>query len=57
MKNNKHNALSLISFGASTALFMVSLPNCFESIGWAVAMIGSMVYCMLWLVANAEVDG
>ena len=56
MKHTTHNALSLISFGASMALFMVSMPNCFESIGWAVAMIGSMVYCMFWLMAQ-EVDG
>ena len=56
MENNKHNALSLMSFGASMALFMTSLTNCFESIGWAVAMIGSMVYCMFWLMAQ-EVDG
>ena len=55
MENNKHNALSLMSFGFSMALFMVSLPNCFESIGWAVAMIGSMVYCMMWLLVNSGV--
>ena len=56
MENNKHNALSLMSFGFSMALFMVSLPNCFESIGWAVAMIGSMVYCMFWLMVNSGVS-
>ena len=55
MKNTTRNALSLMSFGFSMALFMVSLPNCFESIGWAAAMIGSMVYCMFWLIAQ-EVD-
>ena len=54
MENNKHNALSLMSFGASMALFMTSLTNCFESIGWAVAMIGSMVYCFVWLAVNLE---
>ena len=53
MNTNKHNALSLMSFGFSMALFMVSLPNCFESIGWAVAMIGNMVYCMMWLLVNS----
>ena len=56
MNTNKHNALSLISLGASMALFMVSMTNCFDGIGWAVAMIGSMVYCMFWLMAQ-EVDG
>lgn len=56
VNTNKHNALSLMSFGASTALFMVSLPNCFDGAGWAVAMVGSMVYCMFWLMAQ-EVDG
>ena len=55
MKHTTHNALSLISFGASMALFMVSLPNCFESIGWVVAMIASMTYCMLWLMVNSGV--
>ena len=53
MKHTTHNALSLMSFGFSMALFMVSLPNCFESIGWVVAMIGSMVYCMMWLLVNS----
>jgi len=53
MKNTTHNALSLMSFGASMALFMTSLTNCFESIGWAAAMIGSMVYCMFWLLVNS----
>ena len=53
MKNTTHNALSLMSFGFSMALFMVSMTNCFESIGWAVAMIGSMVYCMFWLMVNS----
>ena len=53
MKNTTHNALSLMSFGFSMALFMVSMTNCFESIGWAVAMIGSMTYCMMWLLANS----
>ena len=53
MNTNKHNALSLMSFGASMALFMTSLTNCFESIGWAVAMIGSMVYCLFWLLVNS----
>ena len=53
MNTNKHNALSLMSFGFSMALFMVSMTNCFESIGWAVAMIGSMVYCMMWLLVNS----
>ena len=53
MKNTTHNALSLISFGASMALFMTGLTNCFESIGWAVAMIWSMVYCMMWLLVNS----
>jgi len=43
-----------ISFGFAMALFLISLPNCFESIGWAVAMIGSMVYCMMWLLVNSE---
>ena len=57
MNTNKHNALSLMSFGFSMALFMVSMTNAFDGLGWAVAMIGSMVYCMLWLVVNAEVDG
>ena len=56
MKLTTHNALSLMSVGFSMALFMVSLPNCFDGIGWAVAMIGSMVYCMFWLMAQ-EVDG
>lgn len=55
MNTNKHNALSLMSFGFSMALFMTSLTNCFESIGWAVAMIGSMVYCMFWLMVNSGV--
>ena len=55
MNTNKRNALSLMSFGASMALFMTSLPNCFESLGWAVAMIGSMTYCMLWLMVNSGV--
>ena len=55
MKNTTHNALSLMSFGASMALFMTSLTNCFESIGWAVAMIGSMVYCMMWILVNSGV--
>ena len=53
MSKQTHNALSLMSFGFSMALFMVSLTNCFESIGWAVAMIGSMVYCMFWLMVNS----
>ena len=57
MKHTTHNALSLMSFGASMALFMTSLPNCFEAIGWAVAMIGSMTYCMLWLMVNSGVGG
>ena len=56
MKHTTHNALSLMSFGFSMALFMVSLPNCFESFGWAVAMIGSMVYCMMWLLVNSGVS-
>ena len=55
MKHTTHNALSLMSFGASMALFMTSLTNCFESIGWAVAMIGSMVYCMFWILVNSGV--
>lgn len=55
MSKQTHNALSLMSFGASMALFMTSLTNCFESIGWAVAMIASMVYCMMWLLVNSEV--
>jgi hypothetical protein len=53
MSKQTHNALSLMSFGFSMALFMVSMTNCFESIGWAVAMIGSMVYCMFWLLVNS----
>ena len=53
MSKQTHNALSLMSFGASMALFMTSLTNCFESIGWAAAMIGSMVYCMMWLLVNS----
>ena len=52
MSKQIHDGLSFASFGFSTALFMVSMTNCFESIGWAVAMIGSMVYCMLWLIAQ-----
>jgi len=55
MSKQTHNALSLMSFGFSMALFMVSMTNCFESIGWAVAMIGSMVYCMMWLMVNSGV--
>lgn len=55
MSKQTHNALSLMSFGFSMALFMVSMTNCFESIGWAVAMIGSMVYCMFWLMVNSGV--
>ena len=53
MSKQTHNALSLMSFGFSMALFMTSLTNCFESTGWAVAMIGSMVYCMMWLLVNS----
>ena len=53
MSKQTHNALSLMSFGFSMALFMVSLTNCFEFTGWAVAMIGSMVYCMMWLLVNS----
>jgi len=53
MSKQTYNALSLVSFGFSMALFMVSMTNCFESIGWAVAMIGSMVYCMMWLLVNS----
>lgn len=53
MSKQTHNALSLMSFGFSMSLFMVSMTNCFESIGWAVAMIGSMVYCMFWLMVNS----
>ena len=53
MSKQTRNALSLMSFGASMALFMTSLTNCFESLGWAVAMIGSMVYCMMWLLVNS----
>ena len=53
MSKQTHNALSLMSFGFNMALFMTSLTNCFESIGWAVAMIGSMVYCMMWLLVNS----
>ena len=55
MSKQTHNALSLMSFGFSMALFMVSMTNCFESFGWAVAMIGSMTYCMMWLLANSGV--
>lgn len=55
MSKQTHNALSFMGFGASMALFMVSLTNCFESIGWAVAMIGSMIYCMFWLIVNSGV--
>ena len=55
MSKQTHNALSLMSFGFSMALFMTSLPNCFESRSWAVAMIGSMVYCMMWLLVNSGV--
>ena len=53
MSKQTHNALSLMSFGFSMALFMVSMTNCFESIGWAIVMIGSMVYCMMWLLVNS----
>ena len=53
MSKQTHNALSLMSFGFSMALFMTSLPNCFESLGWAAAMIGSMVYCMMWILVNS----
>ena len=53
MKHTTHNALSLMSFGFGMALFMVSMTNCFESIGWAVAMIGSMVYCLFWILVNS----
>ena len=53
MKNTTHNALSLMSFGASMALFMVSMANAFDGAGWAVAMIGSMVYCIFWLLINS----
>ena len=53
MSKQTHNALSLMSFGFSMALFMTSLTNCFESIGWAVAMIVSMTYCMMWLLVNS----
>jgi len=53
MSKQTHNALSLMSFGFSMALFMTSLTNCFESIGWAAAMIGSMVYCMFWILVNS----
>ena len=53
MSKQTHNALSLMSFGFSMALFMVSMTNCFESIGWAVAMIGSMVYCLFWILVNS----
>ena len=53
MKHTTHNALSLMSFGASMALFMVSMTNAFDGAGWAVAMIGSMVYCMMWLLVNS----
>ena len=53
MSKQTHNAFSLMSFGFSMALFMVSMTNCFESIGWAVAMIGSMTYCMMWLLVNS----
>ena len=55
MSKQMHDELSFASFGASMALFMVSMTNCFESIGWAVAMIGSMVYCMFWLMVNSGV--
>lgn len=55
MSKQTHNALSLMSFGASMALFMTSLTNCFDGAGWAVAMIGSMVYCMMWLLVNSGV--
>lgn len=53
MSKQTHNALSLMSFGFSMALFMVSLTNAFDGLGWAVAMIGSMVYCMFWLMVNS----
>ena len=55
MSKQMHDGLSFASFGFSMALFMVSMTNCFESIGWAVAMIGSMVYCMFWLMVNSGV--
>ena len=56
MSKQMHDGLSFASFGFSMALFMVSMTNCFESIGWAVAMIGSMVYCMMWLLVNSGVS-
>ena len=55
MSKQTHNALSLMSFGFSMALFMTRLPHRFESLSWAVAMIGSMVYCMMWLLVNSGV--
>ena len=53
MSKQMHDELSFASFGASMALFMVSMTNAFDGLGWAVAMIGSMVYCMMWLLVNS----
>ena len=54
MNTNKHNARSILSFGASMSLMIAaSLSGVREpTIPAIVISIGAMVYCFIWLAVN-----
>lgn len=54
MSKQKHNARSILSFGASMSLMIAaSLSGVREpTIPMIVVSLGSMVYCFIWLAVN-----
>ena len=54
MNTNKHNARSILSFGASMSLMIAaSLSGVREpTIPAIVISLGAMVYCFVWLAVN-----
>ena len=56
MENNKHNARSILSFGASMSLMIASsLSGVREpTIPAIVVSVGAMIYCFVWVAVNLE---
>ena len=56
MNTNKHNARSILSFGASMSLMIAaSLSGVHEpTIPSIVISLGAMTYCFVWVALNLE---
>lgn len=53
MSKQTHNAISMMSFGASCAVMLVSSQYALDSMGAMVVTILATWYCLIWLAVNS----